>query len=202
MLSAWLDFHRATLALKCQGLDDRQLRLASAAPSEMTLLGLVQHLAEVERNWFQRIFAGLDVPPVYEEGKGDGFTLVPGRGLDEALDSWRAQIARSRELVAAAGSSAALGGSAATGAAGLAWPFAECEARCSGATIGVLTGATEAGATTGDATTAGTTTAPAGCWETVDGAVATGWPPSSALNPANEVSAVRRKATWLSAIAR
>ncbi|WP_369032214.1 DinB family protein [Streptomyces adonidis] len=104
MLSAWLDFHRATLALKCQGLDDRQLRLASAAPSELTLLGLVQHLAEVERNWFQRVFAGLDVPLVYAEGKGDGYTLVPGRGLDEALDVWRAEIARSRQLVADAAS--------------------------------------------------------------------------------------------------
>ncbi|MDX2543616.1 DinB family protein [Streptomyces sp. WI04-05B] len=102
MLSAWLDFHRATLALKCEGLDDRQSRLASAAPSEMTLLGLVQHLAEVERNWFQRVFAGQDVPAVYEEGKGDGFTLVPGRGLDEALTVWRAEVARGRQLVAAA----------------------------------------------------------------------------------------------------
>ena len=76
MLSAWLDFHRATLALKCQGLDDHQSRLASAAPSEMTLLGLVQHLTEVERNWFQRVLAGLDVPLVHPEGKGDGFSLV------------------------------------------------------------------------------------------------------------------------------
>ena len=70
------------------------------------------------------------------------------------------------------------------------------------ATIGVLTGATEAGATTGDATTAGTAMASAGCWAIVDVAAAIGWPPSSALKPANDVSAVRRKATWLSAIAR
>ncbi len=104
MLSAWLDFHRATLALKCQGLDDRQLRLASAAPSEMTLLGLVQHMADIERNWFQRIFAGLDVPVIHPEGKGDGFGLVPGRGIEETLAVWRAEIARSRELVAAAAS--------------------------------------------------------------------------------------------------
>ncbi|MFI1356095.1 DinB family protein [Streptomyces sp. NPDC020898] len=104
MLAAWLDFHRATLALKCQGLDDRQLRLASAAPSEMTLLGLVQHMADIERNWFQRIFAGLDVPVIHPEGKGDGFGLVPGRGLDETLAVWRTEIARSRELVSAAAS--------------------------------------------------------------------------------------------------
>ncbi|GAA2403484.1 DinB family protein [Streptomyces glaucosporus] len=104
MLEGWLDFHRATLALKCSGLDDEQVRRASVPPSPMTLLGLVQHLAEIERNWFQRVFAGLDVPPVHEEGEGDGFTLVPGRGLDDALAAWRAEVARSRELVAAASS--------------------------------------------------------------------------------------------------
>ncbi|MFI9046234.1 DinB family protein [Streptomyces sp. NPDC053427] len=98
-LESWLDFHRATLASKCAGLDDRQLRRA-AAPSPMTLLGLVQHLTEVERNWFQRVFAGHDVPPVYGEGKGDGFELVPERGIDEALAVWRAEVARGRELIA------------------------------------------------------------------------------------------------------
>ncbi len=99
-LEAWLDFHRATLALKCSGLDDRQSRLASVAPSSMTLLGLVQHMAEVERNWFQRVFAGHDVPLVSEEGKGDGFALAPDRSLDEALAIWQKEVARSRELTA------------------------------------------------------------------------------------------------------
>ncbi|GAA3478896.1 hypothetical protein GCM10018966_034260 [Streptomyces yanii] len=76
MLESWLEFHRATLVLKCQGLDDRQLRLASVPPSPMTLLGLVQHMAEVEHNWFQRVFAGQDLPLVYEEGRTDGFALA------------------------------------------------------------------------------------------------------------------------------
>lgn len=97
-LESWLDFHRATLELKCAGLDDAQVRTASAEPSTLTLLGLVQHLAEVERNWFQRVAAGLDVPPVYEDGTG--YTLAPGRGLDEALAIWRREIARGRELCA------------------------------------------------------------------------------------------------------
>nr|WP_234444528.1 DUF664 domain-containing protein [Streptomyces sp. NRRL F-525] len=76
MLESWLGFHRATLEVKCAGLDDAQVRLAAAAPSSLTLLGLVQHLAEVERNWFQRVF-GLDVPTVY--GSEDGYALDPGR---------------------------------------------------------------------------------------------------------------------------
>ncbi|QNP73455.1 DinB family protein [Streptomyces roseirectus] len=98
MLEGWLDFHRGTLATKCSGLDDKQVRQAAAEPSELTLLGLVQHLAEVERNWFQRAFAGLDVPHVY--GEETGFPLSPDRGLDEALADWRREIARGRELTA------------------------------------------------------------------------------------------------------
>lgn len=98
MLESWLDFHQATLELKRRGLDDAQVRLASAEPSSLTLLGLVQHLAEVERNWFQRVLAGLDVPPVYEEESG--YALRPDRGLDEALAIWRREIARGREISA------------------------------------------------------------------------------------------------------
>lgn len=49
-LEGWLDFYRATLASKCDGLDDDQLRTASAPPSELTLLGLLRHAAEVERD--------------------------------------------------------------------------------------------------------------------------------------------------------
>jgi uncharacterized damage-inducible protein DinB len=98
MLESWLTFHRATLELKCAGLDDAQVRLASAEPSELTLLGLVQHLAEVERNWFQRVAGGLDVPPVFEEETG--YALDPARGLDEALAAWRREVARGREVCA------------------------------------------------------------------------------------------------------
>ncbi|MFI9628895.1 DinB family protein [Streptomyces sp. NPDC052042] len=100
MLEAWLDFHRATLALKCSDLKDDQLRLASAAPSPMTLLGLMQHMAEVERNWFQRVFAGRDVPPVFGESNLDGYALQPDRGLDEAMAAWQAEVLRGRELIA------------------------------------------------------------------------------------------------------
>ncbi|WP_328543792.1 DinB family protein [Streptomyces europaeiscabiei] len=100
MLEAWLDFHRATLALKCSGLKDDQLRLPAAVPSSMTLLGLVQHLAEVERNWFQRVFAGQDLPPVFGQSNGDGFALQPGRGLDEAMAAWQGEVAKGRELIA------------------------------------------------------------------------------------------------------
>jgi len=98
MLESWLDFHRATLELKCRGLADEQARRASAEPSELTLLGLVQHLAEVERNWFQRVLGGLDLPPVFAEETG--YALDPAHGLDEALTVWHREVARGRELCA------------------------------------------------------------------------------------------------------
>ncbi|WP_405738141.1 DinB family protein [Streptomyces sp. NBC_00028] len=97
MLESWLEFHRATLALKCAGLDDAQARAASVEPSALTLLGLVQHLAEVERNWFQRVIGGLDLPPVFD-GDPSGYVLDPARTLQDALAIWRREVERGRGL--------------------------------------------------------------------------------------------------------
>jgi uncharacterized damage-inducible protein DinB len=58
MLEAWLDYHRATLLMKCAGLSDEQLKLRSAEPSTLSLLGLVRHLTDVERGWFRRGVGG------------------------------------------------------------------------------------------------------------------------------------------------
>ncbi len=58
-LDGWLDYHRATLLFKCQGLTGEQLVQRAVAPSSLTLLGLVRHMAEVERSWFRRRFADL-----------------------------------------------------------------------------------------------------------------------------------------------
>jgi len=104
-LESWLDFQRTTLARKCEGLDDEQAAVASAAPSRLTLTGLVQHLAEVERNWFRRVHSGEDVPPLYgpqvgPPGPDGGFDLAPGATLGDALAAWRGEIARAREYCA------------------------------------------------------------------------------------------------------
>jgi uncharacterized damage-inducible protein DinB len=56
-LEGWLEYHRATLLFKCQGLTGEQLTAHAVAPSSLTLLGLVRHMAEVERAWFRRRFA-------------------------------------------------------------------------------------------------------------------------------------------------
>jgi len=65
MLEGWLDFHRDTLLMKCSGLTAEQLRTRSVPPSSMSLLGLVRHMAEVERWWFRRRFAGADVAGLF-----------------------------------------------------------------------------------------------------------------------------------------
>jgi uncharacterized damage-inducible protein DinB len=57
-LEAWLDWHRQTLISKCAGLDAEQLARRSVPPSNLSLLGLIRHLADVERSWFRRVLAG------------------------------------------------------------------------------------------------------------------------------------------------
>ena len=65
MLEAWLEFHRDTLMLKCDGLQAADLKKQSCPPSSLSLLGLVRHMAEVERSWFRRVVDGQDVPLVW-----------------------------------------------------------------------------------------------------------------------------------------
>jgi hypothetical protein len=64
-LQGWLDYHRDTLLLKCAGLDRDALVRASVEPSTLTLLGLVRHMALVERSWFRQRAAGQDLPDLY-----------------------------------------------------------------------------------------------------------------------------------------
>jgi len=104
-LESWLDFHRATLAMKCEGLGDEQAAVTSVPPSGLTLTGLVQHMAEVERNWFRRVLAGEQAPPIYDpqagqSGPDGGFELAKGATLRDALATWREEIARTREQCA------------------------------------------------------------------------------------------------------
>src|SRR5258708_9408420 len=57
-VEGWLDYHRKTLLTKCAGLTAEQLVTASVPPSNLSLLGIVRHMAEVERSWFRTRFAG------------------------------------------------------------------------------------------------------------------------------------------------
>ncbi|KJS63755.1 DinB family protein [Streptomyces rubellomurinus] len=99
MLTAWLDFHRSTLALKCQGLADDQLRLRSAPPSNLSLLGLVRHMAEVEQHWFQRVLLGTELPGGIfwtEEDEDGDFNNVDTADVAHDFAAWRAEIDAAR----------------------------------------------------------------------------------------------------------
>ncbi len=105
-LESWLDFYRVTLAQKCDGLTDDRLREPAAAPSQLTLLGLVQHAAEVERNWFRRVLAQEDAPPIHDpgadpEGRDGGFDLAEDATYAQARAVWQAEMDRARENCAA-----------------------------------------------------------------------------------------------------
>jgi uncharacterized damage-inducible protein DinB len=100
-LEGWLDFYRSTLAGKCEGLTDEQLRTASVPPSPLTLLGLVQHMAEVERNWFRRVLTGEQVPPIHDpqpdpDGPDGGFDLSADASFAAARAAWEEEISRAR----------------------------------------------------------------------------------------------------------
>jgi uncharacterized damage-inducible protein DinB len=100
-LESWLDFYRATLAGKCDRLTDEQLRTASVPPSPLTLLGLVQHMAEVERNWFRRVLLGEQVSPIYDpaadpSGPDGGFDVADSVTFDSARRTWEDEIAYAR----------------------------------------------------------------------------------------------------------
>jgi len=104
MLTAWLDWHRATLARKCDGLSDPQLRDRSVPPSQLSLIGLVRHMAEVERNWFRRVLGAEDVPLIYSrDWDWDAcFTEADTAEVAKAFATWRAACEQSRKAEAAA----------------------------------------------------------------------------------------------------
>jgi uncharacterized damage-inducible protein DinB len=65
MLRGLLDWHRSTLLFKCAGLSGEQLAQAPIAQSNLSLLGLIRHLATVERIWFRRRFHGEQIDNLY-----------------------------------------------------------------------------------------------------------------------------------------
>ncbi|MBE9375389.1 DinB family protein [Saccharopolyspora sp. HNM0983] len=124
-LESWLDFYRATLLQKFEGLTEEQVRTAAAPPSPLTLLGLVQHMAEVERNWFRRVLLGEDVPPVRPkdgDGRHDGgFALTEDVSARTARTTLQDEIARARANCA--GCDLAQTGSFGRGAVSLRWIY-------------------------------------------------------------------------------
>jgi uncharacterized damage-inducible protein DinB len=110
MLRGFLDYQRATLAMKCDGLTDDDLRMQSMPPSTLSLLGLVRHMAEVERTWFRRVINGEDIGLVWSD-QGDYQVAYDARaaGGAEAFAAWQAEVEQSRRIEAGAPSLDVLG---------------------------------------------------------------------------------------------
>ena len=98
-LRAFLDFHRATLAMKCDGLSDDDLRRRSMPPSTLTLLSLVRHMAEVERTWFRKVINGEDVPLVWSDTGDYQVAYDASKSTrSEAFEAWQAEVEHSRRI--------------------------------------------------------------------------------------------------------
>ena len=87
---------RLTLEMKCAGLDAEAMARRSVEPSTMSLLGLVRHLAEMERATFRVMMAGAQVPRLFcsdtdRDGDFDGAVPDP-HVVAEAWDAWRAEV--------------------------------------------------------------------------------------------------------------
>jgi uncharacterized damage-inducible protein DinB len=106
MLAAWLDLQRATLAMKCEGLTDDQLRKRAVPPSSLSLLGLIRHMAEVEHNWFRPLLLGEDMAGLWAPGPEldpePAFDDVATADVEGSFAAWRAECDRARELADAA----------------------------------------------------------------------------------------------------
>ena len=105
-LEWFLEYFRVVLLRKAEGLSDDDARRAACPPSDLTILGLVRHLTEVERIWFRVAIAGLDAPPIYfgaahPSGDPDGeFHPPPDADLATAVAVLQAEIATSRRILA------------------------------------------------------------------------------------------------------
>ncbi|MGW0466621.1 DinB family protein [Streptomyces sp. NPDC003027] len=105
MLVGFLEAQRATLELKCAGLEG-ELARRSVEPSTLSLLGLVRHLADVERRWFRQVLAGQDVALRFAsrtapDGDFDGAVPDPAV-IAAAWEAWRSEVAFAERFVAEA----------------------------------------------------------------------------------------------------
>ena len=105
-LLGFLDFHRATLAWKCSGLDADGLR-ATVGASSMTLGGLLKHLALVEDGWFSRSLHGRERQPPWNTVDWDAdpdwdWHSAAEDAPEQLFALWQEAVDRSRRLTAEA----------------------------------------------------------------------------------------------------
>lgn len=103
-LVGFLQWQRGTLELKCAGLDATELAERPIAPSALSLIGLIRHMADVERFWFRQVMAAGPAAPHYWSDE-DPDADFNGARADEAeaaaaWETWRAEIAFADQFVA------------------------------------------------------------------------------------------------------
>ncbi|MFJ3965089.1 DinB family protein [Streptomyces sp. NPDC090036] len=103
-LTSILQWQRDTLMMKCAGLGEDQLRMRAVPPSGLSLLGLVRHLAEVERGWFRNVLGGEDVRGYFPRNAAGEWTEFHVGNADVAASFriWEESCERSRAIVDAA----------------------------------------------------------------------------------------------------
>ncbi|SIR40672.1 DinB family protein [Micromonospora avicenniae] len=103
VLVEYLRDQRLTLQLKCANLDAEQMARRAVPPSTLSLLGLVRHMAEVERGWFRRVMAGEDAPAVYrtENDRDADFNgaVADPEVVAEAWRNWRTEVEFAEQVV-------------------------------------------------------------------------------------------------------
>jgi hypothetical protein len=101
MLTAWLDYWRESLLLKCAGLSGEQLVTRSCPPSPMSLIGLVRHMTEMERGYAYRV-ADRDTPLLYctDQSPDGDFDDVDPAVVEADLATFREHCDRSRDILA------------------------------------------------------------------------------------------------------
>ena len=91
----YLDFYRKTLVMKCEGLTPEQLATASVPPSDLSLLGLVRHMAAVEQSWFRRVMdRHLELPRLWGKSENRDADFAEVEPTQECVDEAFAALAR------------------------------------------------------------------------------------------------------------
>ena len=102
---ALLEYHRATLLWKCSGLTGEQLATRAVPPSSMSLLGLVRHMADVERSWFRRRVAGEEIGSLHwSEASPDGdFDDLDPAEAEADFATYASEVQAARAVLASHG---------------------------------------------------------------------------------------------------
>jgi hypothetical protein len=101
VLFGYLDYHRAVLARKAEGVTEEQSRRPACPPSDLTLLGLIRHMSEVERQWFRRWLLAEDVASIYGDNDEEFYPPPEATLADALADYWNEIQITNRNLAVA-----------------------------------------------------------------------------------------------------